>query len=93
VLRFSLALISQNSEKIISKDFEALIDFLKNGLFDIYSKDPSKFVLDASKIRISKAKLDAWGVDFLEKLRRESPDFLDAENLRIANRRIIGLND
>lgn len=90
VLRFSLALISRNAEKIVTLDFESLVGFLKVGLFDVYADEPTRLVIDASAIKLSKAKLDAWSVEFHTKLRLESPDFVDAENLRSHNRRIMG---
>ena len=88
ILRFALALIKHNSEKIVKLDFEPLLEFLKTGLFDLYADDPNRLVSDATEIRISKQKLDQWTNVFYDKLRKESPDYLEAESLKSENRRI-----
>jgi len=36
ILRFAIALLKANHDKILSLDFEVLIEFLKNGLFEYY---------------------------------------------------------
>lgn len=86
VLRFSLALIKNNRETIITLDFEKLLEYLKSGLFDTYSADPTKLVHDAANIKLSKSKLEQWEVEHTEMMRRESPDYIDAEKLRNENR-------
>jgi chromosome segregation ATPase len=87
VLRFALALIKHNSEKICTLDFEKLLDYLKEGLFDMYVDNMNQLVQDASKISISKRKLDRWQDEYLDLLHKQSPEVLEAEESKQEVRR------
>lgn len=86
VLRFSLALIQRNQAAILeSSEFENLLDFLQNGLFDEYIGDINALIYDASQIQITKATLDILTNQHNEILRKTSPDYLEAKELREEN--------
>jgi chromosome segregation ATPase len=89
VLRFALALVKNNADKIVTLTFEPLLEFLKTGLFDLYISNPNKLVADAQTISISKAKLSQLEQEFKEKLRKESPDFIDAEHYKHQNKQLM----
>jgi DNA repair exonuclease SbcCD ATPase subunit len=87
VLRFALALVKHNSEKICSLDFEKLLEYLKEGLFDMYVDNMNRLVQDASQITISKRKLDKWQQEYLEVLYKQSPEVLEAEEAKQESRK------
>ncbi|KAI8901549.1 rab-GTPase-TBC domain-containing protein [Globomyces pollinis-pini] len=88
VLRFALALIKHNADIIVTLDFEKLLEYLKEGLFDKYLNNMNQLVQDANKITISKRKLDKWSAEYLEQIRKQSPDYIEAEALRVENRKM-----
>lgn len=91
VLRFSLALIQRNQSMILAfSEFETLLDFLQNGLFDEYIGDIDSLISDASQIQISKSLLDVLTKEHDEILRKTSPDYLEAKELKEEN---LVLND
>ncbi|KAL2911891.1 GTPase-activating protein [Polyrhizophydium stewartii] len=89
VLRFAVALVKHNADTILTLDFEPLLDFLKSGLFDMYITNINKLIADASAIRVSKAKLDRWTAEFNEMMRRQSPEVMEAEAVKVENRRLV----
>jgi chromosome segregation ATPase len=91
VLRFSLALIQRNQTAILGlSEFENLLDFLQNGLFDEYIGDINSLISDAYQIQISKATLDILTNQHNEILRISSPDYIEAKELKMEN---MALND
>lgn len=86
VLRFSLALIQRNQSSILEiHEFENLLDFLQNGLFDEYIGDINSLIYDASQIQITKATLDILTNQHNELLRQSSPDYIEAKSLKDEN--------
>ncbi len=89
VLRFSLALVQKNQQRILATDeFESLLDLLQNGLFDEYIGNIDALIYDASQIKIPKDRLDKLALEHKELIRHTSPDFLEAEALRSENHRL-----
>ncbi|KAJ3301222.1 GTPase-activating protein [Kappamyces sp. JEL0829] len=86
VLRFALALIKHNADHIVQLEFEQLVQFLKEGTC---CNPMSKLVADASTITISKRKLDRWRREYLEVLRQQSPEVLEAEAVKEENRKLV----
>ena len=89
VLRFSVALIKHNQDKIMSLDFEPLLEFLKVGLFDMYIDNIDQLVQDAAAIRVSKSKLSGWAAEFHEMMRKQSPDLIEAEQAKEDYRKLM----
>ncbi|CAO3590623.1 unnamed protein product [Absidia cylindrospora] len=83
ILKFALALLKRNETHLLQLDFEHLLDFLKNGLFEEYKDDERQLVQDASawniprkqfvqlekehKARVTKDEQNAKLVDSLQK--------------------------
>ena len=89
VLRFSLALVQKNQEAILQKtEFEILLDFLQNGLFDEYIGDIDSLIYDASKIHLNKANLEVLCKEHDAILRLSSPDYIEAESLKRQNMKL-----
>jgi hypothetical protein len=82
VLKFAVALIKSNQDIIILLEFEKLLDYLKDGLFDKYVNNITLLVNDASKIHIGSKKLKKWANEFMEELRKQEPDYLECVKLR-----------
>lgn len=80
--------MKKNESKILGMKFDLLLPFLKLNVFESYD-DATQLVTDASLVRLSKAQLEKWSSDFNEKLRRESPDFMECESLRAQNRTLL----
>ncbi|KAJ3268433.1 GTPase-activating protein [Terramyces sp. JEL0728] len=89
VLRFALALIKHNQETIVTLEFEKLLDYLKEELFEQYIDDVNRLIQDASQIKISKRKLDLWETEFIEMLRQSSPDVIELEKMKNENRKML----
>ncbi|KAK9321932.1 rab-GTPase-TBC domain-containing protein [Lipomyces orientalis] len=81
ILRFGVALLRRNADAIVDLDFDALVNFLKNGLFDVYvdcesstkhsNKSPSIFKGSSNSqsqettYRVNELVADAYAVKIL----------------------------
>ena len=81
--------VKHNSEKICTLDFEKLLEYLKEGLLDVYQENMNQLVQDASAIQISRRKLDKWQKEYLELLYKQSPEVLEAEQAKEESRQHI----
>lgn len=82
LFRFAFALLKENEEQLLKLDFEALLGFLKIGLFETYTESVDQLVQDAAKIHISKRRVDKLAKDFIAEARRNDPDALQIESLK-----------
>ncbi|KAI7868868.1 rab-GTPase-TBC domain-containing protein [Spinellus fusiger] len=57
IFKFSIALLKHNQAAILGLDFEHLLDFLKNGLFEKYKNDDRRLVSDACVLDITQRRL------------------------------------
>ncbi|TPX59646.1 hypothetical protein SpCBS45565_g07692 [Spizellomyces sp. 'palustris'] len=89
MLRFAIALIKRNQDIILTLDFENLLEFLKNGLFDVYADNVVALIYDAASIRISKSRLDKLAAEHAEAVRMASPEHMEADALRAEMRRMM----
>ncbi|KAJ3314740.1 GTPase-activating protein [Boothiomyces sp. JEL0838] len=89
VLRFALALIKHNQDTIVTLEFEKLLEYLKEELFEQYIEDVNRLIVDASQIKISKRKLDLWETEFIEILRQSSPEVIELEKMKNENRKLM----
>jgi hypothetical protein len=55
----------------------------------MYVNNMNQLVSDASTITISKKKLDCWKKEYLDEIRRTSPEVLEAEAVKEENRNIV----
>lgn len=100
VFRFSVALLKRNEDTILGLEFEQLLDFLKNGLFepwravtpqgepDLEAETPyraSQFVQDALQIRITPILLDQFAGEWEQMKREQEAHALELEGLRRVN--------
>ncbi|KAJ3044516.1 GTPase-activating protein [Rhizophlyctis rosea] len=89
MLRFALALIKRNVDHILTLDFEPALEFLKNGLFDVYGGSVAALIIDASSVRVTKHRLDKLAVEFTDMMRKASPEAKEVQRLEIDNRRLM----
>ena len=83
VLRFALALVQRNQAAILATtEFEAILNFLQNGLFDVYIGNIDALIYDASQIKITQAKLEKLAAAHV---RLTSPDLLQVQSLQNEN--------
>ncbi|KAJ3071151.1 GTPase-activating protein [Quaeritorhiza haematococci] len=90
MFRFALALLKKNQDHLLTLDFESLLEFLKNGLFDVYvsSNSVNALIQDASAVRVTKSRLDKLALEFDELQKKNDPERLEAQQLRILTRHL-----
>ena len=90
MFRIAIALLKKNKEIILTLDFEFLLEYLKNGLFEVYSGHPSLLISDASNIHIQKSRLDRLQYEFETRQKAETdPERLALDQLRGQNRNMV----
>lgn len=98
IFRFAIALIKRNEDVLLKLEFEDLIEFLKNGLFEVYAptreekekneKAPYKvreFVREALQVRITPLMLDQFGEEWSILLAAQTAHTAELDALRKAN--------
>ncbi|KAG0300138.1 GTPase-activating protein [Dissophora globulifera] len=88
LLRFAIALLKANHDKILNHDFDTLVDFLKNGLFDHYKNNPSLFVQDAYNVKVTPKKLAQYAQKYNTMLQRQQAELAAEDSLRESNRQL-----
>ncbi|KAG0349253.1 GTPase-activating protein [Podila humilis] len=90
ILRFAIALLKANHNMILEHDFETLIEYLKNGLFDYYIDDPSMFIRDAYDVKITPKKLSQYTQKYNALVQKQQAEVAAEESLRESNRQLSG---
>lgn len=98
IFRFAIALIKRNEDVLLKLEFEDLIEFLKNGLFEVYAptredkeKNPEAlyrvrdFVREALQVRITPMMLDQFGEEWSTLLAAQTAHTAELDALRKAN--------
>ncbi|BGP18694.1 hypothetical protein JCM10213_006915 [Rhodosporidiobolus nylandii] len=98
VFRFAVALLKKNEHHLCQLEFEDLIEFLKNGLFEGYAPDPeeleknpdalykvNEFVRDALLVRITPMMLDQFGEEWASLCAQQTAHAAELDSLRKAN--------
>ncbi|KAF9109233.1 GTPase-activating protein [Mortierella sp. AM989] len=88
ILRFAIALLKANQERILNHDFETLIEYLKNGLFDHYKNNPSLFVQDAYNVKVTPRKLAQYAQKYNNMVQKQQAELAAEESLRDTNRQL-----
>lgn len=86
LLRFAVALLKANHDRIIAHEFETLVEFLKNGLFEQYKNNPSVFVQDAYNVKVTPKKLTQYTQKYNAMLQRQQAELAAEESLKEANK-------
>ncbi|KAI8580220.1 hypothetical protein K450DRAFT_174028 [Umbelopsis ramanniana AG] len=89
IFQFALAVLQSNEKVILSLEFEALLDFLKNGLFAEYQNDDRRLVQDACAISINPRKLKQYGRQHDTLIVKEQQMNEREESLRQSNREMM----
>ncbi|BGP57270.1 GTPase-activating protein [Rhodotorula sphaerocarpa] len=98
LFRFAVALLKRNEAYLLTLEFEDLIDFLKNGLFEAYApderelmRDPDaqyrihEFVRDALQVRLTPMMLDQFAQEWAALCAAQTAHNEELEALRQAN--------
>ncbi|GJN92342.1 hypothetical protein Rhopal_005372-T1 [Rhodotorula paludigena] len=98
VFRFAVALLKRNETHLLTLEFEDLIEFLKNGLFEVYAPDEDEleqdpnaqykvheFVREALQVRITPMMLDQFGEEWASLCAAQTAHTAELEALRKAN--------
>ncbi|GAA6063308.1 hypothetical protein JCM10212_006718 [Sporobolomyces blumeae] len=98
IFRFAIALIKRNEDVLLKLEFEDLIEFLKNGLFEVYAPTDDDlmknrnatyrvrdFVREALQVRITPLMLDQFGEEWSTLLAAQTAHTAELDALRKAN--------
>ncbi|KAF9181947.1 GTPase-activating protein [Haplosporangium sp. Z 767] len=88
LLRFAVALLKANHDKILSYDFEVLIEFLKNGLFEPYMNDAGLFIQDAYNVKVTPKKLAQYTQKYQAMIQKQQAELAAEESLRESNKQL-----
>lgn len=88
VLRFGFALIVKSADRILQLEFDDLLPFLKDNIFDCYVDNPNELVRDASQVELTpsvlaKYELEHQELNRFERERNEQMDSLRSSNSRL----------
>ncbi|KAF9096319.1 GTPase-activating protein [Mortierella sp. AD031] len=90
LLRFAIALLKMNHDRILSLDFEVLIEFLKDGLFEPYMNDAGLFIQDAYNVKVTPRKLAQFAQKYQAMIQKQQAELAAEESLRESNRQLSG---
>ncbi|KAI8047927.1 rab-GTPase-TBC domain-containing protein [Thamnidium elegans] len=85
IFKFAIALLKKNQTTILGLDFEHLLDFLKNGLFEEYKDDDRRFVSDACELEFSAKRLLQLEKEYKSQLQKELADANIMDELQKTN--------
>ncbi|KAG0045973.1 GTPase-activating protein [Gryganskiella cystojenkinii] len=88
LLRFAIALLKANHDKILSLDFEVLIEFLKNGIFEPYMNDYGLFIQDAYNVKVTPKKLTQYAQKYQAMVQKQQAELAAEESLRETNKNL-----
>ncbi|KAK9765304.1 GTPase-activating protein [Basidiobolus ranarum] len=88
LLRFAIALLKANHEKLIEMPFETLLDFLKHHLYEIYEGKIDQLISDAYDVKITTKRLDRLSRDYYTELKKQQAEVNHAESLKNSNKRL-----
>ncbi|KAI7899282.1 rab-GTPase-TBC domain-containing protein [Cokeromyces recurvatus] len=88
ILHFTLALMKKNQQTILSLEFENLLEFFSNHVFDVYKDDAFQFVQDAYTFDISLRLLSKLSKQYQVKAKKEAKiqsieDDIKRENIKL----------
>ncbi|KAI9246362.1 rab-GTPase-TBC domain-containing protein [Sporodiniella umbellata] len=88
IFKFAISLLKQNQAYILGLEFEQLVDFLKNGLFEQYKDDDRRFVSDACTLDVSQKRLALLEKEYKMRLQKEAAEANIIEELQKTNREL-----
>ncbi|KAI9276432.1 rab-GTPase-TBC domain-containing protein [Sporodiniella umbellata] len=74
IMRVSIAMLKRSQERLMRfTEFEDILDFLCNKMYDAYDNEPGEVILDAVKLSgvITKEKMDHLAESYVEELEKE----------------------
>ncbi|RCH87880.1 GTPase-activating protein [Rhizopus azygosporus] len=85
IFKFAIALLKRNQTHILGLEFEHLLDFLKNGLFQEYKDDDRRFVSDACELDIPLKKLILFEKEHKVQIQKETAEANMIDELQKTN--------
>ncbi|KAF9896265.1 GTPase-activating protein [Lobosporangium transversale] len=82
ILRFAVALLKANHDKILSLDFEVLVEFLKK------VNDSSLLIQDAYNVKVTPRKLAQYAQKHQAMIQKQQQELAAEESLKEANRQL-----
>ncbi|KAI8369574.1 rab-GTPase-TBC domain-containing protein [Radiomyces spectabilis] len=88
VLNFALALMRRNQQTILSLEFEGLLAFFAENIYDEYKNDAYGFVKDAYSFTISSRHLAKLSKQYAAQVKREAKLHSEEDQLKRKNREL-----
>ncbi|KAF9342234.1 GTPase-activating protein, partial [Mortierella sp. AD094] len=88
ILRFAIALLKANHDKILGLDFDVLVEFLKDGLFEYYMNNASLFIQDAYNVKVTPRKLAQYAQKHQAMIQKQQAELAAEESLRESNKQL-----
>ncbi|KAI7855688.1 rab-GTPase-TBC domain-containing protein [Circinella umbellata] len=85
IFQFAIAVLKRNETAILGLDFEHLLNFLKNGLFEEYKDDDRQLVADACSFDITLKRLLQLEKEHKQQQAKEVADARTLEQLQKSN--------
>ncbi|KAI8640350.1 rab-GTPase-TBC domain-containing protein [Parasitella parasitica] len=85
IFKFAIALLKRNQTTILGLDFEHVLDFLKNGLFEEYKDDDRRFVADACQLEFPSKRLQQLEKEHKTLIQKELADANIIDELQKSN--------
>ncbi|RCH90252.1 GTPase-activating protein, partial [Rhizopus stolonifer] len=85
IFKFAIALLKRNQTTLLGLDFEHVLDFLKNGLFEEYKDDDRRFVSDACELEIPARRLSQLEKEHKLQIQKEQADASLMDELQKSN--------
>ncbi|KAI9030926.1 eukaryotic and archaeal DNA primase, large subunit-domain-containing protein [Phycomyces nitens] len=85
LLNFALALMKKNQKTILNLEFETLLEFFSNRIFDVYQDEPAAFVHDAYSFNITPRQLEKISKKYATESAKEAKSHSPEDQLRRQN--------
>lgn len=86
IYSFGLALIQKNQSTILSLEFDALVNYLKNDMLEVYNNDAAELIRDAYLIKISPKRFNRLAKEYRVEAARANSEAEAIETLKKQNK-------
>ncbi|KAG0239748.1 GTPase-activating protein [Mortierella sp. GBA43] len=89
ILRFAIALLKASHDRILNLDFEVLVEYLKDGLFENYMNDAGLFIQDAYNVKVTPRMLAQYTEKYQAMVQKQQAEVAEEESLRNTNKQLV----
>jgi cell division protein FtsB len=88
IFKFVMALLKKSERKLLSLNFEHIIDYLKNNIYKPYEFSPGALMRDALEFDIQEDELEGYAREFFVDLKRANGEQSEIENEKHKNKQL-----